>query len=256
MIYEITGAANDYFEVEPKKFDINLVWFVDSININNNHCFYSIFLYHELAYCYIFQIAPIQLDKPPAKPSLKIHLNFKNPKLLVLSLFGDIDGKVLTNIKFDNDFTECPSEKQMEFVYTDYVNVVVLKGGDSRCGPHIMVLGSHTSRMTYEERMNLIEPKISHSLDFKSLKQVEPNECKTMKTITEEFKEINLRKCRELIEVMKKEGTSEMIQRSLMLALIASGLLYILINGLCWVVKHRNWCLVNPVQSHFSPFFI
>lgn len=232
------GKTTDVYSVlDPSKFHGLTFWLFDLVNVNDNHYFQSFFMYKEVAFCLDFIIRLMPTVTPPA---LSIQMNFQNTAYSFI-FYGSSVGKVLNNnFTRKNEFKGCPRENRLEFVFTDYLNVLVLKGGDSWSGPHVMVLRSKKSNMTYEQRMQLIDLKIKDSLDFDSLKKVEVDDCSSKERLLEGLMRTKLRKCWELNELKDKD----VIRRSLWLALVASGILWITLNGICWVVKQRNGTLV------------
>lgn len=122
--------------------------------------------------------------------------------------------------------------------------MVVLLAGDAYSGLQIMVLRSKDTNMTYEQRLTVIKPKTKHLLDFKHLKKVDQDECITMDEIPK-FKA----NCTEFNANIKRKIISRLIYRSLLLAIVTSGLLCITINVLSWVVKRRHRAIVVPTQG-------
>lgn len=235
--------TNDYTQIKSLEFDRNRVWFVESINTNDNHCFHSIFLYKHIAFCLLFEIV-FQNKLNRTVLYMYFHSSRRN---MLMAYEGP--GKFLTDISPIIQYKGCPREKRLELVYTDYLNVVVLKGGDSRSGPHIMVLRSNTTSMTYKERMLLIKTKVEYLFDFKSLQLVQPYDCSLKENLIEEFKTTNLRKCKDFNERKERERVSDMIRKPPLLALAVCGLFWIIVIGVSWFIKKRNRASVAPVIS-------
>lgn len=242
VICKVTVAETvDHFQLEPRKFDYNnRWWFIDATNTNDNHQFYNIFYFTTISYCLLIDIYCFDHGNPLG---LKIDLLFQSSKRWIITYQGPIDGNFLYGAVDTVDyFTDPGCDKRLEFVYTDYLNVIVLLAGDSYSGLHIMVLRSNNTNLTYEQRMSLIEPAIKHLLHFKNLKKVQQDECITMSQTAQKL----IANCTEFNANMKRKIISDMICKSLLLAFVISGLLCITINVVCWVVKRRNRAKVAP----------
>lgn len=255
-IWNVTTAANDdYSQLEPEKFDKDRMWFVDAMNTNDNYQFYNVFYYKNLSYCLLIEIYRAQLENPPAKKGLFVNLSYNSLKHWLMRYYGPVHSKFLylKGEDFINeDFIGCPHEKRLEFVYTDYQNVVVLLGGDSGTGPHVMVLRSNTTNMTYKQRMTLIKLKLKPLLDLKNLKKVGIDDCIAEGDV-KEFKEDKLLKCKKFIAIMEEEMKrsiiTDMIRKSLLVAIALSGFLCIILNGAWWFIQRKNRFQVAPTQG-------
>lgn len=71
---------------------------------------------------------------------LSINLILPLSRRWLMSFDGVVKSTFINKNKGDNVPNGCPWEKQLKFVYTDYLDVVVLMGVDSRSDPHIMIL--------------------------------------------------------------------------------------------------------------------
>lgn len=229
-----------YSQLDPLKFDLERIWLVDTINTNDNYQFYNIFFFKNFAYCLKIHTYRKDVQNPPW---IHLVLFLKSSGRWIVDYYGSVDGKVL-NVKLLSEFKTDPDcNKRLEFVYTDYINVIVLLAGDSYSGPHIMVLRSSDTNMTYEQRMALIQPKVR--LDFKTLKRVKPEDCIAMEKLSK-FNETTFPNCKEFDANMKRITISDMVRKSLLLTIVVSGLLCIITNGVCWFVKRRNRAVVAP----------
>lgn len=243
-IWKISAATDDYFQLEIQKFQKDRLWLVDLVNMNNNHCFQGFFMFKDNAFCISFNMFKVEGENGPGLSILMIR---NSDKYIIRTFFGQNIGNILYDHKETFNENRCPTEKRLEFVYTDYENVIVFKGGDSRSGPHVMVLRSDTTEKTFQDRMNLVKRKITHFLDFQSLKKVEPEDCK----LVIQSQPTKLLKCKEFNEIKEREKVSDMIRKSLLLAVAASGILWIIMYGLCWFVKRKKKSLVAPAQPYF-----
>lgn len=231
--------------IEPQlvteKFDMDRWWYVDAINTNDNHRFYNIFYFKNISSCLLIVIFNSRIDNPPW---IRIQLGFKSVRNLIMRSNGAVYGKFITDDNVDDNFIGCPHDIRLEFIFTDYYNVVVLLGDDSSTGPHIMILRSNDTNMTYEQRMALIEPTIKPFLNLTNITKVEIGDCDTMVSLTE-FNATTFRKCTEFNERRKRK----IITKSILLAIAGSGLLGIFLLIGCWFVNRKNKALVAPVQG-------
>lgn len=188
---------DDYERLEPEKFQARLNWTIDSLNINTDHSSYSFFWYKQNAACFVIKI------DPTGSSSLIITILMVH---FAQAFTGTVHGKILKLLENYYANPGCPDEKEIHFLYTDYTNVVVLLGYDEWAGPHIMILKSQSTNLTYEERMKLVESKVKGLFDFKSLKKVEgwPSCNMTLKDM-DDFKRVQYRKCKKIFQLMKSE---------------------------------------------------
>lgn len=236
---------DNYSQLEPLKFNLERIWLVDAINTNDYYQFYNVFYFKKFAYCLMMHTYRKDVESPPW---IHLALFFKSSGQWIVGYYGYVDGKVL-NVKVFSDFKTDPDcNKRLEFVYTDYTNVIVLLAGDSYSGPQLMVLRSNDTNMTYEQRMGLIQLKVKYSLDFKTLKRVEPEDCITMEKLAK-FNETTFPNCKEFHEAMKEKIISDIVRKSLLVAIVVSGLLCIILNSVFWFVKRKNRNVVTPSQS-------
>lgn len=94
-------------------------------------------------------------------------MHFKSSGVWITCYYGTGNGKLLNGELFGIHTTNFDCDKWLKFVYTNYLNVVVIFGNDS----YIMVLWSNDTNMTYEQRMTLIQLKVRHLLDWNNLKK-------------------------------------------------------------------------------------
>lgn len=228
-------ATENHFQLEPFKFDEDRKWIVDSINTNAHHQFYNIFYITNISYCLIIEIHNIRSGNPQW---FHIDLNFQSTENLFITYHGQVNGKFFNGRLALYDETDWECDKRLKFIYTDYINVVVLFGDDSYSGPHIMVLRSNDTNMTYEQRMSLIEPKIAPFFDFKNLKKVERIDCE--KIDHWESKDTSLRKCWEFHLNKKRKIISDIIGYFLLFVIVVGALSCIIVKSFCWFVKRKK----------------
>lgn len=242
LIWETTTQeviVEDYTYLDLLKFRGSQMWIIDSININDNHIFNSIFLFKSFAFCLQLEIGCSLFEKPSSHPILFITVYFKNTTKWSKSYYGPVNGTFLNDNSNDYRFPGCPPEKRLNFVYTDYLNVIVLLGGDERSGPQIMILKSKNTNMTNVQRMDLIKSKIKHSFVFENLKKIEPIACPSWQEIYEKHKTIYLPKCKKFIE-LKEEEKKYFIYKCFLIVLVVTGLLWIIVYGIYWMKARKN----------------
>lgn len=247
IISKVTSQKNvivdDYFQLDAMKFNRYTKWIVDSINSNDNYYFKSVFWYKPIANC-IFFVFGSQTSYPNKVATIKLYTNlfYKVFEYDLRIHAGEILEKSVIEPIQTKKFKECPNEKYLNFVYTDYVNVVVLMGGNERFGFHIMILTNAVTNMTYKERTDLVKSKIGQIEALENVVQVKSMNCSLTKPTIETFEEAQFRKCKQLNDLK----TMEWFNKRVVLCLIISGLLWIIIYGIHWICVRRSRMVIVP----------
>lgn len=235
------ATTNNYSQLEPEKFDKDRIWLVDLINTNDKHHFYNVFYFKNISYCLFFKM---QFSNFENAPGIYMRMYFKSSFFALF--FGIVHGKFIYYKGKDDDFSGCPREKRLEFVYTDYTTIVVLMGDDSSSDRHIMVLRSSDTNMTNEQRKTLIESRTKLFLDFDNLKKEDNVDCDSIDYL--EYKKTTLHKCLAFFEIMKKKINSDIIGYLLLLSIVVVSLSCIIFKSFRWFVKRKIRAQVAPAQ--------
>lgn len=230
-------SSQDYIRLEPEKFQYRLTWIIDSVNRNKDYSSYSIFWSKQNASCF-------RIKMSAENSTLLITLTIED-YLTSIHFVGKVHGKML-NLKESHDLINplCPNEKEIDFFYTDYLNIVVLLGHDFWSGPHVMILRSQSTNMTYKERMDLVKSKLNGIFDFKSLRKVEDRPlCKMRTTSFDNFIKIQYRKCQQYIQCKKSE---RLLYQVLITGLALGGALWIIIFGIYCIRKRQAKAIIAP----------
>lgn len=228
-----------YNHLNPLKFHKNESWIVDSTNINDNYAFHSIFWYKPLAYCLLFTFETNNIRNSPVKSGLRMLLYFRDEPHPLMLVEGAVDGTDLVSAVHFVMLDGCPNEEQLNFLFTDYLNVVVLLGaGDP---PHMMILRSSSTNMTYDERMKLVQSKMRRSLKKFNVLKVQHQSCSTIVKTLAELRNTQLGICIKLNK-MKEEKAFDMF----VLLPIVAGFVWIIIYVAYWIADKRKSSVIVP----------
>lgn len=231
------NLINDYYRLEFKKFQGRSNWNIDAINKNTDYSSYSLFWHKQNASCYLFQIES-------TSENLIIEVLTRDLIIITsLAFSARAHGNILNVVTTHDNERGCPDQQEIQFLYTDYLNVIVLLGHDSWSGPHIIILKSTSTTLTYKALKDLVNSKVNPSLDYGDLIKVESLAwCNMTRKTEEEFMNSHYFKCRKYIQFKK----SEQIRRILLSILTITGVVWITLSVLYWIRKRRARAVVAP----------
>lgn len=168
--------THDYELLNSQKFSRNIIWEIDSVDKNNDFSSHSLFWYKKYASCLLVKIGPFEIKGSTLNSGINIEFSLKTIKHVITGFQGIVFGQSVNGSTFSYDSNQkvCLNSKKLNFIFTDYLNVVVISTVDDWTKPHIMILRASITNMTYEEGMDLIRSKMKHLLDFDDLVRVKP----------------------------------------------------------------------------------
>lgn len=109
--------------LDPTKFNQSEIWTVEAVNHNKNLFFHSVFQLKELAYCLLFKIGCVKHDRAP---QLEMQVFYQSVSHPLFSMIGPVAASTFIYPLDHEKDKECPLTERLNFLYTDYLNVVVL----------------------------------------------------------------------------------------------------------------------------------
>lgn len=232
-IFEV--QASKFTQLNPKQFDKNEIWLIDFTNLNDNHCFRSIFWFNCIAFC--VRLTFIYQEFSSSMPHfLQIHLYHVEEYLIVRS-GGPVSGNLIHQDGRKNN--TCLDEEFTTVLYTDYLNVIVLQGGDENFGHHLMILRSKSSNMTFNDSLTLV--KENTKLKLESLVRVVPISCNENRL--NDIRDTYSTKCTNCTKTKNVEGLNNYLW---IIIFPTAGLLWAAIVMACWIIERKNRNVVVP----------
>lgn len=126
-------------------FNTDDTWVVDAFGPNEIYNYHSIFWYEGIGHCLTVRIIPKSAN------AVQIQLQTKDLTNL-LTIDGFVNGNVLYNLKYNIEYDNCPNQDFLDIVYTDYQNVVAIKGNTTRSMiGNLIILKNLNTSLTHEE---------------------------------------------------------------------------------------------------------
>lgn len=229
--------SQEYYELQPEKFNQSEVWNVDATDTNDIFTSYSLFWYKKFANCMKIDL---KQEKFVGQIMQETILSINILKTTFHGFIGVPNGKFL-NLTDLNNNTICPEEKYLKFDYTDYQNVIVLIGGDKRSD--VMILSSESSQMTFDERMTLV--KNITDINFKLLRRPDIVDCPSKAELMK-FYNIKRLKCGKLTKQRRREELAEEVFRNIPLILALAGVSLMITYGVLQINNCRKRVVIVP----------
>lgn len=241
--------THDYKLLNAQKFSKNITWAIDSVDKNNVFSSHSLFWYKKYASCLLVKIGPFRMKGSTLNSGINIEFSLKTFGHLITGFQGIVLDQSVngSTFSYDSDQKVCLDSKKLNFLFTDYLNMVVISTDDDWTKPHIMILRTSITNMTNKERMDLIRSKMKHLLDFDDLVKVEPYPfCCALEKSHWQIKNTYYPICTEFIQSQIRKTKFERLFRTMLVIFVLLGLVWITIYGMFWISQRRIRTIVVP----------
>lgn len=161
------------------KFDLNDIWTVDSLILNDNHSSFSIFWHSRIAYCLLIKINSITFVRTnDLGLEFQLYLKDQSVTELYWNTRCAVNQLQITRCYYDTIYVNCPPIERIQMPFTDYQNVFVLFGNDRTMHfQQLMILRNVNSNFTDDEWDSFTNSNLGVYVDMKTVTKVKPRSC-------------------------------------------------------------------------------